>query len=89
MRLFITLILAGVLAGCATQAERTAQAQHDVEQMMQTYGPACEKLGYKADSDPWRNCVLRLDQKDNHDRRAYPMMTSCFGYPGLVQCSSF
>lgn len=91
MRTIISLLMLGLLAGCVSQAERTEQATRHVEQMIQTYGPACEKLGYKHDSDAWRSCVLRLDTKDNDDRRnyPYPMMTNCFGPPGLIQCMSY
>lgn len=32
--------------------------------MVQVYGPACEKLGFKSDTDPWRNCIIGLAQKD-------------------------
>jgi len=87
MRTLMFLAAVTMLAGCATDAERAVQAQRDVDQMMRIYGPACQKLGYKNDSDQWRNCVLRLDTKDNTER--YPMTTTCFGHPGLFQCSTF
>ena len=57
-----------LLAGCATQAERTARVQREVDEMIATYGPACEKLGYKNGADPWRDCVLRLSAKDTAER---------------------
>jgi hypothetical protein len=57
-------LIAIVLAGCATPAEQAAEAERDVERMMLIYGPACEKLGFKANTDPWRNCVIGLSQKD-------------------------
>jgi hypothetical protein len=79
-----------LLAGCVTQAERTAQMEREVDEMIQVYGPACEKLGYKADSDQWRDCVLRLSTKDSLSRYSRsPTMTSCFGHRGFFQCSSF
>jgi len=88
-----TLIYAGMLAllaGCASPAERAAQAQRDVEEMISTYGPACERLGYKADSDAWRDCLLRLSTKDAYERyRTYPWTTNCFGHHGFYQCSTF
>lgn len=52
-----------LLSGCATPEQRAAQAQADVAQMMALYGPACSRLGYAAQSDPWRNCVLNLGTK--------------------------
>ncbi|MGH8807597.1 MAG: hypothetical protein ACREX0_06945 [Noviherbaspirillum sp.] len=60
----IVVSVAAFLVGCATPAEQAAQAEREVEQMMQIYGPACEKLGFKANTDAWRNCVLSLNQKD-------------------------
>ena len=75
MRAFIVSLLLLFVAGCATQAECAAQVQHEVEQMIELYGPGCEKLGYKSDSDPWRECVLRLAQRD--DRYRYPTSTTC------------
>jgi hypothetical protein len=55
--------------------------------MMRVYGPACERLGYKGNTNEWRSCVLRLDTKDNTER--YPTTTTCFGHPGLFQCNTF
>ncbi|MGH8789623.1 MAG: hypothetical protein ACREYA_31695 [Cupriavidus necator] len=84
------LVLAALLAGCATPAQRAAQAEHEVDQMIQVYGPACEKLGYQANSDPWRGCVLRLDAKDSRERYSrYPTSTTCFGHHGFLHGSSF
>lgn len=51
------------LAACTTPQERAAQAQADVERMMAIYGPACVRLGYAAQSDAWRSCVLNLSTK--------------------------
>jgi hypothetical protein len=62
---FLTAIL---LAGCATPAEQAATAQREVERMVRVYGPACDTLGYKRDTDPWRDCVMRLAAKDELGR---------------------
>ncbi len=59
---------AALLSGCATPQEKAAQAQAEIEQMMVVYGPACSKLGYPANSDQWRNCVLQLSAKDDIQR---------------------
>lgn len=88
MRKLITLILLGVLAGCATPAERAAAVERDVEDMIGVYGPGCEKLGFRADTDPWRDCVLRLAHRDDLQRRANST-THCFGHRGFFQCSTF
>jgi hypothetical protein len=85
---FAASLLLLFVAGCATQAERAAQVQRDVEQMIQLYGPGCEKLGYKNDSDPWRECVLRLAQRDDRYNR-YPISTNCIGHRGFTQCTTF
>jgi hypothetical protein len=46
MRAFAVSILLIFVAGCVTQAERAAQVQRDVEEMIRVYGPGCEKLGF-------------------------------------------
>jgi len=90
MRILGYVVLAALIAGCATPAENAARMQREVDEMIQTYGPACERLGYKNDSDPWRDCVLRLSTKDSYERyRAYSTTTSCFGHRGFFQCSTF
>jgi len=88
IRSFATPLLVLFVDGCATQAERAAQVQREVEQMIQLYGPGCEKLGYKSDSDPWRECVLRLAQRDDRYNR-YPISTNCIGHRGFMQCTTF
>lgn len=88
MRTFAMSVLIMLVAGCATQAERAAQVQRDVDDMVNVYGPGCEKLGYKADSDPWRDCVLRLATKDSLERRDFTT-TNCVGSRGFFHCSTF
>src|SRR5712691_8695741 len=84
MRKFIALILVILCGGCATQADRTAQMQREVDEMIATYGPACEKLGYKSATDPWRDCVLHLNTKDTLARySAAPTTSTCFGHRGF------
>ena len=78
------------LAGCATPEQRAAQMQAEVDSMIATYGPACERLGYKADDDKWRDCVLRLAARE--ERRyysRYPTSTTCFGHRGFFNCTTF
>ena len=57
-----------VLAGCATTAERSAKMQREADKMIVIYGPACEKLGYKTGTDPWRDCILRLYTNDTYQQ---------------------
>ena len=81
---------ATVLAGCATQAERAAAAERDVDDMIKVYGPACGKLGYPNGTDEWRDCVLRLAERDAVARsRREGTYTNCIGTRGFFQCSSF
>ena len=68
-----------LLAGCATTttpAERSANMQRKAEEMLQIYGPACEKLGYTKDSDEWRDCVLKLANQE--EMKAYMRL---YGHP--------
>ena len=88
MRTFALFVVMIFLAGCVTQAERAAQVQRDVDDMIRVYGPGCEKLGYKPDSDLWRDCVLRLATKDSLERRDFTT-TNCIGSRGFVHCSTF
>ena len=88
MRLIAASVLMLFVAGCATQAERAAAVQRDVDDMVRVYGPGCEKLGYKTDSDPWRDCVLRLAATDRLERRDFTT-TNCVGSRGFVHCSTF
>jgi hypothetical protein len=52
---------------------------------MQIYGPACSKLGYAANSDPWRSCVLQLSAKEDMERYGNPTFNAAYGsrYWGL------
>lgn len=87
MHTIAVLALAALLAGCATPAERAAQAERRAEEMIVIYGPACEKLGYKTGTDPWRDCVLRLDAKDRLDRYHRAASTTCMGHGGFFNCT--
>jgi hypothetical protein len=53
------------------------------------YGPACEKLGYTKDSDPWRECVLRLGTRDDYLYRTRPTTTTCVGHRGFYNCTTY
>jgi hypothetical protein len=64
----VSIALIGLATGCATPAQQAARAQHEMEQTMAIYGPACEKLGYPANTDPWRNCIMQLSYKDDVQR---------------------
>ena len=76
------------VTGCATQAERAAQVQREVDDMIKVYGPGCERLGYRPESDEWRECVLRLATNDRLQRRDFTT-TNCVGTHGFFHCSTF
>jgi len=74
MRTVISLFLGiAVLAGCASPAQQSAAIQREMDRMIVVYGPACEKLGFTVNTDPWRNCVLNLSNKDDFEQyNIYP-----------------
>ena len=85
-----TAARAAALTGCMTTAARAAQMQAEIDEMVVVYGPACEKLGFQASTDPWRNCVLGLSSQKNRERYlASPRMATCWGHRGFYSCSSF
>ena len=88
MRALAISLLMLFIAGCATPEQRAAQVQREVEELINVYGPGCEKLGFKTDSDQWRDCVLRLATKDKLERRDFTT-TNCIGSRGFFHCSSF
>jgi hypothetical protein len=90
MRRCLLLLLLVLPVGCATQPERAAQMQREVDDMIAVYGPACEKLGYAGGSDAWRSCVLRLNTNQTIARYSTaPTTTTCFGHRGFFHCSTF
>ena len=89
MRMFVSFFVLLLLAGCATQEQRAAAVERDVDDMIRVYGPGCEKLGFKSDTDPWRDCVLRLAARDDIERYRRDTTTNCFGHRGFFQCSTF
>lgn len=68
---FALIFSIALLAACATPAEQAAMMNREVDRMIVVYGPACEKLGYKNDTDLWRNCVLLMSNKDDFERYHY------------------
>jgi hypothetical protein len=68
MRTLMLLPVAVLLAACSTPQERAARLQAEMEHDMQVYGPACVRLGFQVNSDPWRNCVLQLGTREEVQR---------------------
>ena len=55
----------------AKQAARQAEEANALaNQILATYGPLCEKLGFQPNTDPWRNCVLSRYDADAQARAA-------------------
>jgi hypothetical protein len=65
---FLASLCIVLIAGCSTPQERAARRQAEVEQMMVEYGPACMRLGYTANTDAWRACVLQLNARGDLQR---------------------
>lgn len=85
------LLAVACLAGCATPTpeERAARVEKEVEGLIAVYGPACAKLGFTPESDPWRDCVLRLANRDAVAYATRPVTTSCIGHRGFFNCTTF
>ncbi|MGH8856007.1 MAG: hypothetical protein ACREWI_17225, partial [Telluria sp.] len=58
------LAMALALAACTTPQQRAERLQAEMAELMAMYGPACSRLGYAANSDPWRECVLQLSTRE-------------------------
>jgi len=65
------------LFGCTTPQEKAMQQQAEMDRMMAEYGPACVQLGFAANTDPWRNCVVQMATKNGSYRGG--VSTSIFG----------
>ena len=91
-KLIVPALIGSLLSGCAvlTPAERSVQMQNEVNEMIQIYGSACEKLGYKQDTDPWRECILQLNTSKAIERYSTRQSSNqCWAYRGFLRCSSF
>lgn len=89
MRYVWMILFLLLLSACSTPAERAASVQKDVERMIEVYGPGCDKLGFSKDTDPWRECILRLNARDDARYLSRPMTTNCVGHRGFYNCTSF
>lgn len=89
LRYGLSVLLATLLLGCATPAERAARIQAEVDEMVSVYGPACDKLGFTRDTDPWRECILRLRAHDDIHYSTRPTTTTCVGHRGFYNCTTY
>ena len=79
-----------ILSGCATPEQRAVQQQQNIDRMISTYGPACERLGFQGNTDAWRNCILQLSAKDDYQYYSRsPSMINCINHRGFSQCTAF
>ena len=77
------LLVTALLAACATTPEeRQAAAEREANRLKQTYGQTCEQLGYQAETDKWRDCLLELENQRLMERMDwyYPGYYSPFYY---------
>jgi hypothetical protein len=77
--ILITILAALALPGCSTPEQRAANMQAEMASMMTVYGPACARLGYQANTDQWRSCVLQLSAKEDAERYGYPHYYAGYG----------
>lgn len=82
MRYAVVLLL---LAGCAITPEDRA------ERMISRFGPVCDKLGFQAESDAWRNCVLQQAGIAQQNAAAYSAaiqqrQRTCHTYGATTTC---
>lgn len=89
LRYCLLAVLATLLLGCQTPAERAARIQAEVDEMVRVYGPACDKLGFTRDTDPWRECILRLKAHDDLRYSTRPTTTTCVGHRGFYNCTTY
>lgn len=60
--LFVTLL--ALIGACATTPEEErANAEREAARLKQTYGYTCEQLGYEAETNKWRDCLLELENQ--------------------------
>lgn len=74
-RLLPIVLVSALLAACATSPEeRRAYAEREANRLRQTHGQTCENLGYQAETDKWRDCLLQLESQR--------LMQQSYWYPG-------
>ena len=88
IRSFATPLLVLFVAGCATQAERAAQVEREVEGMIQLYGPGCKGSATRPTATRGANASLKLANREDRYNR-YPISTNCIRHRGFTQCTTF
>lgn len=54
------LLIAVLLAGCATPEQQAENMKRYVDNV---YGPQCEGIGIKKDSQEYRSCIVQMATK--------------------------
>lgn len=79
MRLLIWIAAGSLcLSGCTTPQDRALAQQAEVERMMAEFGPACTRVGYTPNTDPWRDCIVQSAARSGRSG----VSTSIFGGVG-------
>lgn len=52
------VLLALVLTGCYSP-------QRHAENLQRIHGPYCESMGFKRNTDPWRQCIQQREDRNN------------------------
>lgn len=83
----LVIMFALFAAGCASNPQAEQQkATQLMQYKIHVYGPACEKLGFTKDTDPWRECIQReyeqtLIMRQPYNYWDYPYVTPYYGRP--------
>ena len=75
--LILTAVSVCCLLGCSTPQQQALKQQAEMDRMIAEFGPACTKLGYAMNTDPWRDCILQSASKSETWRSR--VSTSIFG----------
>ena len=82
----ISLLSALFVSGCATNPQAEQQkASKLMEYKIHVYGPACEKLGFTKDTDPWRECIQREYEQTLIMRQPYNYWDYPYATPNYVR----
>lgn len=87
MRFGFMLLITALLLGCSTPEDRARHVEAEVENMITVFGPGCERLGYVKDTDPWRECILRLSARDDYGIGT--AAKDCTAHSGFYTCTAY
>lgn len=77
-------LLTALLAACATTPEEArAYAEREANRLKAAHGQTCEKLGYKPETNEWRDCLLDLENQRIMQQQML-MDRSYWHFPGFA-----